>query len=265
MPFAVWCSSCPKPTVIGQGVRFNAEKKKGSGGEEGMEILTTEERERRRQDAFTVLEGKKEEKVQEKEHRFRIEELRAARDRDWDDPYEASRRLRKEFRVERKDRENKAKATEELRDRMGLDIELLAESDGDAERAGFVEFGTLGEVNVASKPLFEIEDVAASGKAGKTKDGTKTKAQVELERRRQALQHEIRSNTRAARDPFLSNLKSKQVGQRTAHAMSGIKRKRPMEASESARTKTTKAGIAAETPSSPLLPQPISLVAYDSD
>lgn len=28
MPYAVWCSSCPKPTIIGQGVRFNAEKKK---------------------------------------------------------------------------------------------------------------------------------------------------------------------------------------------------------------------------------------------
>jgi coiled-coil domain-containing protein 130 len=28
MPFGVWCSTCPKPTVIGQGVRFNAEKKK---------------------------------------------------------------------------------------------------------------------------------------------------------------------------------------------------------------------------------------------
>ncbi len=28
MPFAVWCSSCPQPTLIGQGVRFNAEKKK---------------------------------------------------------------------------------------------------------------------------------------------------------------------------------------------------------------------------------------------
>ncbi|KAF4554364.1 Hypothetical protein D9617_4g001170 [Elsinoe fawcettii] len=28
MPFAIWCSHCPKPTIIGQGVRFNAEKKK---------------------------------------------------------------------------------------------------------------------------------------------------------------------------------------------------------------------------------------------
>lgn len=28
MPFAVWCGSCPQPMLIGQGVRFNAEKKK---------------------------------------------------------------------------------------------------------------------------------------------------------------------------------------------------------------------------------------------
>ena len=26
MPFAVWCMNCPKPTIIGQGVRFNATK-----------------------------------------------------------------------------------------------------------------------------------------------------------------------------------------------------------------------------------------------
>ena len=28
MPFAIWCCTCPKPTIIGLGVRFNAEKKK---------------------------------------------------------------------------------------------------------------------------------------------------------------------------------------------------------------------------------------------
>ncbi|KAL9942749.1 hypothetical protein D7B24_003185 [Verticillium nonalfalfae] len=28
MPFAIWCSTCPKPTIIGQGVRFNAEKRR---------------------------------------------------------------------------------------------------------------------------------------------------------------------------------------------------------------------------------------------
>lgn len=28
MPYPVWCLSCPKPTLIGQGVRFNAEKRR---------------------------------------------------------------------------------------------------------------------------------------------------------------------------------------------------------------------------------------------
>ena len=28
MPFAVWCGTCPNPTIVGQGVRFNAEKEK---------------------------------------------------------------------------------------------------------------------------------------------------------------------------------------------------------------------------------------------
>ncbi|KAK3692295.1 putative mRNA splicing protein [Podospora appendiculata] len=28
MPFAVWCAHCPRPTLIGQGVRFNAEKRR---------------------------------------------------------------------------------------------------------------------------------------------------------------------------------------------------------------------------------------------
>ncbi|KAM0286762.1 hypothetical protein ACHAQH_000782 [Verticillium albo-atrum] len=28
MPFPIWCSTCPKPTIIGQGVRFNAEKRR---------------------------------------------------------------------------------------------------------------------------------------------------------------------------------------------------------------------------------------------
>lgn len=28
MPYPIWCASCPQPTIIGQGVRFNAEKRK---------------------------------------------------------------------------------------------------------------------------------------------------------------------------------------------------------------------------------------------
>lgn len=28
MPFPIWCTTCPKPTIIGQGVRFNAQKRR---------------------------------------------------------------------------------------------------------------------------------------------------------------------------------------------------------------------------------------------
>ncbi|OBT70688.1 hypothetical protein VF21_10303, partial [Pseudogymnoascus sp. 05NY08] len=28
MPFPIWCTTCPRPTIIGQGVRFNAQKRK---------------------------------------------------------------------------------------------------------------------------------------------------------------------------------------------------------------------------------------------
>lgn len=28
MPFPIWCATCPKPTIIGQGVRFNAQKRR---------------------------------------------------------------------------------------------------------------------------------------------------------------------------------------------------------------------------------------------
>ncbi|XWW98835.1 hypothetical protein V2A60_006838 [Cordyceps javanica] len=28
MPYAIWCATCPQPTLIGQGVRFNAEKRR---------------------------------------------------------------------------------------------------------------------------------------------------------------------------------------------------------------------------------------------
>jgi coiled-coil domain-containing protein 130 len=153
MPFAVWCHHCKPHAIIGQGVRFNAEKKKigyyystpiwqfklkhvacggaieiktdpketkyvvVSGGKsrdygdeedrvregfEGRPILTEQERERRREDAFAALEGKVEEKEVVQESTKRITELYVARERDWDDPWSANKRVRDTFRRERK-------------------------------------------------------------------------------------------------------------------------------------------------------------------
>ncbi|KAF2091710.1 hypothetical protein K490DRAFT_16230, partial [Saccharata proteae CBS 121410] len=134
MPSPVWCTSCkPGEVLIGQGVRFNAEKRKvgmyystpvwefgmkhsvcggrlvvrtepgrgeyvvveggrrrdyGTKGEGGVgeaegEIVTPEERERRRLDAFAAFEGKVGEKEQLARDRSRIEELKDKQDRSW--------------------------------------------------------------------------------------------------------------------------------------------------------------------------------------
>ncbi|KAL8830937.1 MAG: hypothetical protein Q9170_005511 [Blastenia crenularia] len=248
MPFAIWCTTCPKPTIIGQGVRFNAEKKKvgnyhstpifsfrmkhtACGGwieirtdpqntayvviegakkrdtgedkirEGDMAIMSAEEREKLQGDAFAVLEGRVEEKKQVFSDRTRIEELYEGKERDWDDPYAASRKLRKAFRVDRKVREKDEERTEQLKDRMSFGGELLPESDEDRRRAGFVDFGVGdGELDVfkaKSKPLF-----ASAG-----------------QKRRESFQLEVANNTRAVLDPFLNT-------ERTSTPVPVIKRKK---------------------------------------
>lgn len=319
MPYAIWCTSCTNPTIIGQGVRFNAEKKKIGNyystpiysfrmrhatcggaieirtdprntayvvhegakardygvdvvreGEEGVEILGPEERERRRQDAFAALEGRKEDKGREKEQGKRIAELYEQRDRDWDDPYEASRRVRKSFRVERKVREKAAEVDEELKERMGLDVHLLPEHEDDKRRAGFIEFGQLdnmddGAMKAASRPLFLLENATSTEKAPRKKEGTKktalTKKEKEAQRRRDALQQEIRQNSRVSKDPFLTFGSSGNAIDTTFRAIAGIKRKRSEADSRLAKVPESLTATATETKQLP----GAALVAYASD
>ena len=252
MPFAIWCTTCPKPTIIGQGVRFNAEKKKvgnyhttpvysfrmkhvSCGGwieirtdpkntayvvtegakkrdtgedriEEGeIRIKTGEERERLANDAFAALEGKVDDKRQASSDKSRIEELHRAKDRDWSDPGEANRRLRKTFRVERKLREKKDGLTEELKERMSLGMELLEETEEDGRRAGFIDFGNFdGEgaiVKAKSRPLFAESSTSEQPLPKRLKTN---KAVAEAEQKRAELRRELTSNTRAVLDPFLN-------------------------------------------------------------
>ncbi len=258
MPFAVWCTQCTPHAIIGQGVRFNAEKRRvgkyhstpiwafrmrhtacggtieirtdpkaaeyvvieggkrrdyGEGkdgpdaeGAFGGKILTEEERNRRREDAFAALEGKVEDKTRAKMESDRVEELKRDRQRDWEDPYAASQRLRRTFRAERKLRARKEQESEALKDRLGLGIELLEEDDADRARAGLVEFGVLGSKDdaavaqaAAAKPLFDLLTVSPSTKQIQK---SKTKIQVDGERRKLMLQQELKGNTRAVMDPF---------------------------------------------------------------
>ncbi|KAF2210820.1 hypothetical protein CERZMDRAFT_6880, partial [Cercospora zeae-maydis SCOH1-5] len=149
MPFAVWCHTCQPHAIIGQGVRFNAEKRRNGSyystpiwrfrmrhpackgtieiqtdpkntayvvveggkardygdqkdrvreGEGDVPLLTAEEREQKREDAFAQLEGKVEEKQNARDNAKRIRELYQAGERDWDDPFAANRRMRDAFR-----------------------------------------------------------------------------------------------------------------------------------------------------------------------
>lgn len=274
MPFPIWCTTCPKPTIIGQGVRFNAEKKKvgnyhttpvfsfrmkhvACGGwieirtdpkntayvvtegakkrdtgegkiQEGeIRITTEEERARLEGDAFARLEGKEEDKQRTVSDKSRIEELYNAKERDWDDPGEANRRLRKAFRVGRKEREKNGKITDALKDRMSLGMDLLEETEEDRRRAGFVEFGEFGGegaiVLAKSRPLFA--DTRATDKSLAKKIKT-TKAASEAEKRKESLRKELAGNTRAILDPFLNTNKP---NMQALGVVSLIKRKRKVE------------------------------------
>lgn len=325
MPFAVWCSTCPKPTLIGQGVRFNAEKKtvghylstpvlsfrmkhavcggvvevrtdpqntryvvheggqaRDYGedvvreGEEGREILSPEERERRREDAFAALEGKKMDVMEAKEQGKRIEELYEEGLRHWEDPYEASRLLRKGFRADRRLREKNARVDEKLKERMGFDMDLLPEHEDDRARAGMIEYGPLESVDeaaqkAASRPLFLLDNTRSEADRTAKKQDKKatvtTKKQKEADRRRIALQQEIRHNTRAAKDPFLSfgsPAAATTTTEPTSRAFSGIKRRRSPSVDEQSWALDLpphKGKATHETAP----PSATALVAYDSD
>lgn len=276
MPFPIWCTTCPKPTIIGQGVRFNAEKKKvgnyystpifsfrmkhiACGGwleirtdpkntayvvtegarkrdtgedkvDEGqVKILTKEERENLRQNAFASLEGKVEDKRRLEGSRLRLEELQDVQDQHWEDPYEQSKRLRKAFRAGRKQREHEAVVTGALQDKMSLGIDLLPELEEDRLRAGFIEFGDFDMDRAVAKaisaPIFSSENNASEELVMKqpSKMSQKQKTEAAIAKRREELAKEIRSNTRAVIDPFLQ---PRTEGARLSKVLPGLKRKR---------------------------------------
>lgn len=248
MPFAVWCHTCSPHAIIGQGVRFNAEKKKignyystpiwqfrikhnacggnleiktdpketryvvVSGGkardygddtdavregEDGRPILTEKEREARREDAFAALEGKVEDKDATKETGKRIRELYTDRDRDWDDPWSANKRMRATFRHERKIRKREEDATNALKERLGTDMELLPESAEDSQRAKLVSFGTAGvdDFKAASRSSSFMRTPTASKPRSKASSKSS-------ESKKDALRRQLVGNTRASLNPF---------------------------------------------------------------
>ncbi|KAI9767383.1 MAG: hypothetical protein M1839_004525 [Geoglossum umbratile] len=273
MPFPIWCTTCqPHPLIIGQGVRFNAEKKKignyyttpiysfrikhsvcggwieihtdpkntayvvisgakkrDTGEDKDVEgeikTRTAEERERLENDPFAALDEKVEDRRQALSQKTRIEDLKKLRDRDWSDPYEGSRKLRKIFRAERNIRHKNAAATEDLKDRMGLGIELLEEAEEDRQRAKYIDFAPPDSdtlvTRAKTRPLFSTPPKSKEPRHDSdSKDikpplpisttttkpasrNPKPKRATEAAKSRDKLHRELRANTRAVLDPFL--------------------------------------------------------------
>jgi coiled-coil domain-containing protein 130 len=270
MPYPIWCTHCPKPTIIGQGVRFNAEKKKignyfstpifsfrmkhvACGGwieirtdpkntayvvmegarkrdlgddkvEEGdVKILTQEEREALRENAFAALEVKVEDKKMLEYSKKRLEELQDLSEKQWEDPYEKNKRLRDKFRAGRKQREKDSDVTSALQDKMSLGLDLLPEHEDDSKRASFIEFGRL-DVDVdkaVSKPLFKHEDPMRKVRSRNSKVSKALKSADLAKQRKANIVAEIQDNTRVAMDPFLSS--SRPV--KTVSKIPGIRQK----------------------------------------
>ncbi|KAK3292681.1 CWC16 protein [Chaetomium fimeti] len=295
MPFAVWCGHCTQPTLVGQGVRFNAEKRRagsyhstpvwafrlrhsvcggeiemrtdpqhgdfvvvsgarrrdygdrardgggGGGGDgeslvaSGFAIATQRERAEERETAFGKLEKTIKDREQVAGAEQRIDELQDAAERQWEDPYSLNRKLRKAFRAGRHTREKETAKAEELKERMGLGIELLPEREEDAKRAKLVDFGGLdieghdGVDKALAKPLFDSgpsrKGKKDDEKASKSVPG-KLKSEIAADRMREQLVSEVVSNTRAAKDPFL-DFGSRESTPKGPARFPGLKRKRP--------------------------------------
>ena len=169
-----------------------------------IEIRTEEEREKLRNDAFAALEVTIDDRKQTEADKERIEGLWNAKDKNRDDPYAASRKLRRVFRAERKVREQNQERTEALKDKMSIGLDLLEESVEDSRRAAAVEFGGLKDVESATVLRKTHGRSLFSGSAGDAPKA-KVKSLSKSEASKARLQQELSENTRATVNPFLSS------------------------------------------------------------
>jgi coiled-coil domain-containing protein 130 len=99
-------------------------------------------------DPFAKVEGKVTDKQRADTAASRILELQKRQNRDWDDPYEKSRRLRRTFHAEAN--------REALKDKMSLGIDSVNETGEDRQRASMVDFGD-DLYGIASHPVWAFQ------------------------------------------------------------------------------------------------------------
>jgi coiled-coil domain-containing protein 130 len=225
-------------------------------------------------DPFAKIEGKVEDKRRAQTESSRILELQQRQARDWDDPYEKSRRLRRTFRAERKGLEKAEANREALKDKMSLGLDLVDETEADRQRASMVEFGD-DPIGIAAaratraRPLFEQRVPKSSSTQQNTNLGTRrTRAAGLVAQRKDALRNEITGNTRAVVDPFLNDgadgesawqpgIKKRKVASSAKSSKNG-----PRTLASTSLENRVDAYVSHDTPNTPATP---ALVSYASD
>ncbi|KAK5103237.1 Protein saf4 [Lithohypha guttulata] len=258
-PFAIWCTNCQPEQIIGQGVRFNAEKKKvgnyystpiwsfrikhtvcggwieiqtdpknteyvvAKGGRrrdvgenkllEG-EILIGKTKVDEKEGAFGQLEERVKDKAVENSLQARVKELQKRQQRDWEDPYDANKRLRREFRVGRRERQADQKTGEALQEKFGLGLDLSAPTAEDGQKARLIDFVSEKDTDNTSRSIFEAKPKSPAFM--KQKDAKPRAAAIDG--RKSVLYTSLKSNTRARGDPFLKDRREWHPGSRREHS-----------------------------------------------
>lgn len=227
-------------------------------------------------DPFAKLEGKVEDKRRAQTETSRILELQQRQSRDWDDPYEKSKRLRRTFRAERKGLEKLKANREALKEKMSLGIEVVDETEADRQRAGMVDFGgdqaTVGDMTTHAtwrRPMFEQRAVQSAPSTGTRDNDRRSRPQTRtkdlIAQRKTSLRHGLTGNTRAAVDPFLND-----VGHEREVWKPGVKRKKSASTASPLNDAKDPAGPSAvfgsqDTGTPPVAQPAPTLVTYASD
>ena len=145
-------------------------------------------------DPFFRLEKDEEDKLKASEQHQIISKLYDISQRQWSDPWSQSQKLRKTFREEKKVLKAKKQATEEIRTRNGLHIELLPEAEEDTIKAQMIEYeGREGREAALRRRELKTGPLVL-GKRHRNGDS-----------KRMDLERVAKINTRERVDPFLND------------------------------------------------------------
>lgn len=187
------------------------------------ELLTEEERERRRQNAMANLEGIAQQKEKVTTEATRIQELQELQNKRFDDDYGSNQLLRKRFREEKSVRQAKEKQSRELSERLGIGFEIPDETQEDRDRAAQITFGKEeDEASIFAKVNRQPMFVSKKAELPAEKPAGMLGSEWKRLQARTLFQNGLIASQNVARDPFLNPTPRKPI------TIGGLKRVRHM-------------------------------------